>query len=299
MIRSIAIARKRVPRPASGSSSCTPSGVAIVRDSSYSIADIMMSPELFQAQRANGWAELDDMLRRAGDRPERLGADGVRRLGALYRSAAADLAFARRSYPGHPLVGRLEGLVLRGRAAVYGRVGRRQSVWQFVSRGYWRRLAERPSLVFAAWALLLLPAALGAVWALVDSASAAGLIPGEFQAAADPPTAGRDFDAATSSAFSVSVMTNNIQVTLFAFVGGITYGLVTIWALFFNGLILGVIGGLAVGAGNGVAFLRLISSHRPLEISCILIRGGGGGPARRAGAGARPAPRPPRRARGG
>src|SRR3954451_1718182 len=73
--RSIAIARKRVPSPASGSSSCTPSGVAIVRDSSYSIADIMMSPELFQAERANGWAELDGLLRHAGDRPERLGAD--------------------------------------------------------------------------------------------------------------------------------------------------------------------------------------------------------------------------------
>src|SRR6478609_450224 len=97
--RSMAVARKRVPRPASGSSSSTPSGVAIVRDSSYSIADIMMSPELFQAERADGWAELDGMLRHAGDRPERLGADGVRRLGALYRSAAADLAFARRAYP--------------------------------------------------------------------------------------------------------------------------------------------------------------------------------------------------------
>jgi uncharacterized membrane protein SpoIIM required for sporulation len=191
----------------------------------------------------------------------------------LYRSAAADLAFARRSYPGHPLVGRLEGLVLRARAAVYGRVGRRQSLWQFLSRGYWRRLAERPWLVLAAWALLLVPAALGALWALVDAPSAAGLIPGQFQAAADPPAAGRDFDAATSSAFSVAVMTNNIQVTLFAFVGGITYGLVTIWALFFNGMILGVIGGLAVGAGNGVAFLRLISSHGPLEISCIVVGG--------------------------
>ena len=115
--------------------------------------------------------------RRVKDKPERLGPSGVRRLGALYRSAAADLAYARRAFPGDPLVGRLEGLVLRARATVYGRVGRRQSVWQFVSRGYWRRLAERPWFVFAAWALLLVPAALGAIWALADSPSAAGLIP--------------------------------------------------------------------------------------------------------------------------
>ena len=49
--------------------------------------------------------------------------------------------------------------------------------------------------------------------------------------------------------------------------------LLTAYALFFNGLLLGVIGGLAIGAGNGVAFLRLISSHGPLEISCIVVGG--------------------------
>jgi len=232
-----------------------------------------MSPERFQSERGPVWGRLDAALRTAGDRPERLGGAGVRELGSLYRATAADLAFARRSFPGDPLVGRLEALVLRARSAVYGRAGRRTSVWQFISRGYWQRIAERPWLIFWAWALLLLPALLGALWAVLDSPSAAGLIPGEFQGAADPPAAGRDFTAGESSAFSVGVMTNNIQVALAAFVGGITYGVLTVYALIFNGLILGVIGGLAVDAGNGVAFLRLISSHGPLEISCIVVGG--------------------------
>ena len=95
----------------------------------------------------------------------------------------------------------------------------------------------------------------------------------EFQGAADPPAEGRDFDAATSSSFSFQVMTNNIQVTIVAFAGGIAFGAVTVYALFFNGLLLGTIAGLAIGAGNGVAFLRLISSHGPLEISCIVVGG--------------------------
>ena len=232
-----------------------------------------MSAQRFEAERARAWGELDAMLRVAKDRPERLGAAGVRRLGELYRAASADLAFVRRRYPGDPLIGRLEPLVLRGRATVYARAGRRASVWSFLSRGYWRRLAERPALLFAAWALLLVPALLGAVWGLVDAPAAAGLIPAEFQSAADPPVEGRDFDAETASAFSFQVMFNNIQVTLLAFVGGITYGALTVWALCFNGLILGVIAGLAIGAGNGIAFLRLISSHGPLEISCIVCGG--------------------------
>src|SRR3954465_5909993 len=91
---SIRSARKRVPMLASGSASCTPSGVAIVRWSSYSTL-VMMSPERFAAERAAVWEELDAALRRCGDRPERLGRDGVRRLGTLYRATAADLAFAR------------------------------------------------------------------------------------------------------------------------------------------------------------------------------------------------------------
>ena len=98
-------------------------------------------------------------------------------------------------------------------------------------------------------------------------------MPAEFQGAADPPVEGRDFDASEASAFSAQVMFNNIQVTLLAFAGGISFGLVTVYALVFNGLILGVIAGLAIGAGNGVAFLRLVSSHGPLEISCIVVGG--------------------------
>ena len=233
----------------------------------------MMSPERFEAERAATWGELDAALRQARDKPERLGAGGVRRLGELYRATAADLAFARRQWPGDPLLGRLEPLVLRARAAVYGRSGRRQSVWRFLSRGYWERLAERPTMLLAAWLLLLAPTLLGLVWGLTDAPTAAGLMPAEFQGAADPPAEGRDYDADEAGAFSAQVMFNNIQVTLVAFAGGITFGLATVYALAFNGLILGVIAGLAIGAGNGTAFLRLVSSHGPLEISCIVVGG--------------------------
>ncbi len=232
-----------------------------------------MSPERFALERGEAWAELDATLKRAGDRPEKLGRDGVRRLGELYRAAAADLAFARRRFPGEAQTARLETLVLRARATVYSRVGRRASLWHFLTRGYWRRLAERPALLLVAWTLLLVPALAGGIWGAVDAPSAAGLVPAQFQSAADPPVEGRDFDAATSSAFSFQVMTNNIQVTLVAFAGGITFGALTVYALFFNGLLLGTIAGLAIGAGNGIAFLRLISSHGPLEISCIVVGG--------------------------
>src|SRR4051812_44579970 len=134
-----------------------PATSCLARRRSDALRRIPVTAERFEADRSATWAELEALLERAGDRPERAGADGVRRLGELYRAAAADLAFARRRYPGDPVLARLESLVLRSRSSVYARSGRRASLWSFLSRGYWRRLAERPALVFAAWALLLLP----------------------------------------------------------------------------------------------------------------------------------------------
>jgi uncharacterized membrane protein SpoIIM required for sporulation len=231
--------------------------------------------ERFEAQRGPDWVRLEALLARGAGRRgrRRLGAAGVLELGALYRGAAADLAYARRRFPGDPVVARLEGLVLRGRGAVYGRTARRGSVRAFLARGYWRRLAERPEMVALAWALLLLPAVAGAVWGLVDPGAAVGLVPADFADAADPPAEGRDFGAGEGSVFATQVLINNIQVTLAAFVGGLLFGVGTVFALVFNGLLLGTIGGLAFGAGNGEAFIRLISSHGPLELSCIVVGG--------------------------
>jgi uncharacterized membrane protein SpoIIM required for sporulation len=171
------------------------------------------------------------------------------------------------------VVARLETLVVQGRGAVYGQGSRRTTLRAFVSRGYWRRLAEQPMALLAAWLLLLLPAVGGAVWGAGDPGAALGLVPGELQGAAEPPAAGRDFGAAEGAEFSFEVLTNNIQVTFVAFAGGIAFGLGTVAALVFNGLILGVVAGAAFDAGNGAAFARLVSSHGPLEISCIVVGG--------------------------
>jgi uncharacterized membrane protein SpoIIM required for sporulation len=231
--------------------------------------------ERFEAQRGQDWARLAGLLDRAGGRrgARALGAAGLLELGSLYRGSAADLAYARRRFPGDPVVARLEALVTRGRAVVYGAVRTRTSARAFFLHGYWERLAERPAMIALAWALLLGPAALGAAWALADPGAAIGLVPGDFSAAADPPAEGRDFGAGEGSVFATQVLLNNIRVTLLAFAGGLLFGLGTVASLGFNGLLLGVIGGLAFGAGNGEAFIRLVSSHGPLELSCIVVGG--------------------------
>src|SRR4051794_20429883 len=118
-----------------------------------------MKLEQFLAERSPRWDELERLAGEAADRPERLGAERVRRLGALYREAAGDLAYARRRFPGDPVQARLEALVGRARVLVYGAPARRPSLLGFVTRDYWRAVAERPAPLLIAWALLIVPAA--------------------------------------------------------------------------------------------------------------------------------------------
>jgi uncharacterized membrane protein SpoIIM required for sporulation len=130
--------------------------------------------------------------------------------------------------------------------------------------------------LLVAWLLLLAPAAGSAAWATSDEGAALAVVPAQLRAAADPPAAGRDYDPATAAAFSTEVLVNNIRVTLTAFAGGILLGVGTVASLVFNGLVLGVVGGLAAAGGNGAAFLRLVSAHGPLELSCIVVGGAAG-----------------------
>jgi uncharacterized membrane protein SpoIIM required for sporulation len=237
-----------------------------------------MNLDRFQREREPAWRELAGLVETAGRRPERLGPDGVRRLGALYRSAAADLALARRRFPGDPVERRLEALVGRARHLVYDAPTRRIAPVRFFARDYWRLVAERPVPLLVAAVLLLGPAVLAAIWALGDPGAAGGLVPGEYRSVTEPRPAGADLGLSVEdeAEFASAVFTNNIQVSFLALAGGMALGLVTAFVLLFNGTLLGAVAGLATEAGNGRAFFELVTAHGVLELSCIVVTGAAG-----------------------
>jgi uncharacterized membrane protein SpoIIM required for sporulation len=231
----------------------------------------------FLSTRQPSWNELEEQLRSARRRPERLGADGVRRLGELYRAAAADLALARRRYPGDPVVRRLEELVGRARHVVYAAPSRRPSLRAFVRRGYWRLVAERPLALLVAALLLFGPALLAGSWAVEDPGAAGGLVPEEYRSVVEPREStdlgqSADEQAAVSSA----IFTNNIRVSMLAFAGGALVGIGTALVLIYNGVLLGAVAGLAGGAGNGADLYELVVAHGVLELSLIVVTAAAG-----------------------
>ncbi|MGH8978697.1 MAG: stage II sporulation protein M [Acidimicrobiia bacterium] len=232
----------------------------------------------FVTERAPVWNELERLVDTARGKPSRLGADGVRRLGSTYRATTADLAIARRQFPGDPLLGRLERLVLRARTAVYHSARGSGTFGAFVTHGYWRRVRERIGLVAIALICLFGPALLGGYWAWRDPGAAIGVVPGQFQYVSEPRTRGEDWGVSVDdqAAFSSEIFTNNIRVAILAFAGGILLGVGALYLLLYNGLILGATFGIAVGAGNGPPLFQQVLAHGILELSCIAVAGAAG-----------------------
>ncbi len=236
----------------------------------------------FIATRQPAWQEVEELLTTARGRVGRLDVDQVRSLGRGYRQVVADLAVARRRFPGDPVVGRLDGLVRRARPLVYANSGERTSVIEFLTTGYWRRVRERPRFLLIAALVLFGPALAVGGWANASPAEAsrvaqvselsAGIGQGEMR---DPDT-DKITAPTTAAAFSAQIFTNNVRVAFVAFAGGLTGGVVTLVSLLFNGALLGLVGGLATQTGNGESLWRLVAPHGVLELSLITVAGAAG-----------------------
>src|SRR5918996_2290120 len=212
-----------------------------------------MNLERFVRERRTAWSELEGLVASARHRPERLGFDGVRRLGALYRAAAADLSLARRRWPDDPARARLETLVARARQLVYHSEGRRRSAVTFFTHTYWQRVTEAPVFLAASAVLLFGPMLIGGLWGLNDAPGAIRFVPREYASVAEhePGDEGRSLPVGIKAAFSSAIFTNNVRVTFVAFAGGILLGLGTAAVLLFNGALLGAGRGASSEPGDG------------------------------------------------
>ena len=182
------------------------------------------------------------------------------------------------SLPGDAVVVRLEQLVQRGRQGVYNAPSSRTSVWEFFSTGYWRRVRERKLVLAISFLCLAVPTLLGGYWAWRDPGPASGLVPGQYQSVTAAAHAGPEpghVASTRSRRWPSQIFTNNIRVTFLAFAGGLLLGVGTLYVLLQNGVMLGVVAGLAIGAGNGRVVLR--ARHRARRARAELHRRGGRG----------------------
>jgi uncharacterized membrane protein SpoIIM required for sporulation len=230
----------------------------------------------FLESRLAKWKRLEELTARASKfRLKDLSGEEVREFGRLYRRTAADLAIAREEVRDQRLVNYLNHLVARAHGAIY----RSESSGFGVFASFFRY--EFPSVfrktfryTLISFAVFMLSAAFAYAACFFDEGFADRVDPGLREAIASHTNWTEAVNRANPLA-STSIQANNITVTFMAFAGGLLGGLGTLFALFRNGLLLGIVIELCVR----YRFWEIpifIAAHGVIELTAIFIAGGAG-----------------------
>jgi uncharacterized membrane protein SpoIIM required for sporulation len=243
--------------------------------------------ERFIRERQPRWQALDRLLQEFAEHdPRTLGRAAVIELVRLYRIVCSDLNQAR-SYTANPeLLDRLNQLVGRSYRIVYqaapGAI-RGGSIWRFLTYDVPATFQAEIRLVLLAAAIFIAGALVGLAAVIIDPANGEILIPAEFftespadrvaHIEAEPERLASAEDVA---ALGSMLYTHNIQVSFLTF-SAAALTLVGGWCLlFFNGLILGAVGGLYIIGGVGTFFIAWVGPHGALELPAIIFSAAAG-----------------------
>ena len=232
--------------------------------------------DLILTRRAR-WESLSALLDRAGTDPRRLDAAEIERLSYLYRQVVADLALARRDFPHEQVVAYLNGLATRAYPLVYRTpVGSWRRLGHFFLQEFPARYRAARWFVLTAFLLFVVPAVAGFVIVLGDPPLAEQILPPSMTRGVREGRLWTEIPGMLRPLAASAIATNNIQVSLLAFAGGITFGLLTVYVLLLNGLMLGAVFGYTHLYGLDGQLAGFVSPHGYLELTVIFIAGGAG-----------------------
>ena len=216
-------------------------------------------------------AQLADVRGSRGSRGGLRSADygTLEDMALRYRQVLHDHALAAARFPGTAAARRLQALALEGTRRLTGE-GRQSAAGPrtFFTRTFPRAFQRQLRLLGVAVALFLL----AAVWGL----TVAALRPAVGYAFLGPEAIrgleeGRLLTTVPPSVSSSGIATNNLSVALTAWSGGVLAGLVPLYVILLNGLMLGAILGVTLHYSMAGELLQFISAHGMLELTLILV----------------------------
>lgn len=222
------------------------------------------------------WAQLEQLLERFAKHSKRVTADDIDALTLLYRKASADLAFIRTYYPQDETTLYLNQLVAQAHHMTYKEAHTSGNRLGSFFQTYFHLQKLRLPFIGIATLLFLLGGIFGFASIYSDPLNLYAILPSDIAEHVDPNRIGEGHDQINSPVISTSIMINNIQVALLAFVSGITFGLFPIYLLLYNGLIIGALAALFLQADKTYEFWAYILPHGIIELTAIFIAGGAG-----------------------
>ena len=195
----------------------------------------------------------------------------------LYRQIAADLSVLRQDATARTYTAHVNQLLARAHHIIYsGRKTNLISIFRF--------LRDRYPVIFRCQIGYVLASVIVSVaWGLLGAALTSArpefmrhFVGPQMIATMERHQMWTESIVGVEPKASSMIMTNNLSVSFITFAGGIVFGLGTFFALFQNGMMLGVIGAACHQYGMSLALWSFVAPHGSLELPAILIAGGAG-----------------------
>jgi uncharacterized membrane protein SpoIIM required for sporulation len=235
-----------------------------------------LKEEQFIKINSNTWKELEGLAAVVNKKGiKALPSKEVKRFLGIFRQTSHHLAYARTHYEGSSVVTYLNSLLSKCHSHVYAvRKLSLKELGSYISYGFPKLLKEHRWYILLSFGFFAFGGLLSLMVVLANSNNASLFLPQQYiEGIKSGAAGGGEWNYPLMSSY---IMTNNILVSLRAFVFGITLGLGTIYVLFFNGAMVGSLTGLIYIYGDPVNFWSLILPHGVIELTAIFISGAAG-----------------------
>ena len=230
------------------------------------------------AKRRPYWDRLNWLLSQATHSGVRsLSRAELRETALLYRQVASDLSTLRQDPTARAYAELVNQLLARAHHIIYSSRGKGfLKVFYFLRDEYPALIQRRFSYVLLSLVILLAGGALGTVLTLARPQFMRHMLGPGMVDTIEHHKMWTEKIVGVEPAASGAIMTNNITVCFTAFAGGIVFGLGPIWIMFFNGILLGVVGVACQQHGLSLSLWSFVAPHGSLELPSIILAGAAG-----------------------
>jgi len=231
------------------------------------------------AKRKPYWDRLAALLGQAGSGGgvRHLSRDELRETALLYRQAASDLSTLRQDPTARAYAEHVNQLLARAHHIIYSSRGTSlMKVVRFLRDDYPAVFQSQIRYVIVSLTILLGGATLGSVLTLARPQFMRHMLGPRMIETIERHEMWTHSIVGVAPMMSSLIMTNNLTVCFVAFAGGILFGLLTAWSMFFNGLLLGVIGVACQQHGMSLDLWSFVAPHGSLELPSIILSGAAG-----------------------
>ncbi|EDL64927.1 stage II sporulation protein M [Bacillus sp. SG-1] len=236
-----------------------------------------MNSKQFIQQHRQDWKALEELISTMHKRKNKIKGADIDHFSRLYQKAAQNLSYSQTYFSHEDVTPYLNELVSKSHNLLYrDQTSSWKQVRHFFGVTFIGLFLQQWKMVVFAMILFTLGAA-GSFFSVADDPlHIYSVLPENMAQNFDPERLGENEGHVDAPMMSASIMTNNIQVAFLAFAGGITFGLLTVYLLIYNGIIVGAIAALFWHYGKSYEFWAYIVPHGMIELTAIFIAGGAG-----------------------